>query len=96
MTSTADGSGVHERGQRVGVADVEVGVSGEDAIGQEVAQLRLRPIVNDELGDQVQVGARIDVVRDASGDDGEDGCGALSAEVEPGEEPIPGVMGSSP
>ena len=27
---------------------------------------------DDELGDEVQVGARVDVVRDAGGDDGQD------------------------
>lgn len=36
----------------------------------------------------MQVGARVEIVRDAGGDDGEDGSGALAAGVEPSEEPI--------
>ncbi len=46
------------------------------------------PALDDELGDEVEVGARVDVVRDAGGDDGEDRGGALAADVEPGEEPV--------
>ena len=44
--------------------------------------------MHDELGHEVQVGARIEIVRDAGGDDAEDGRGALAADVAPGEEPI--------
>jgi hypothetical protein len=36
----------------------------------------------------VRVGARIDVVSDAGGNECEDCCGALTAEVMPDEEPI--------
>jgi len=67
------------------VAYEQLRVGGDDAIGQKVAQLRLRPAVDDELGDQVKIGARIDVVRDASGDDAQDGSGAFATEIEPGE-----------
>jgi hypothetical protein len=63
-------------------------VSSEHAIGQEVAELFLRESVHDELGHEVQVGARIDLMSDAGGDDAKDGSGALAANVEPGEEPI--------
>jgi len=60
----------------------------EHSIGQEVAQAALRPAMHNEHGHEMQVRARVDVVRDAGGDDGEDGSGALTAEVEPGKEPI--------
>jgi hypothetical protein len=60
----------------------------EHSVWQEVAQPALRPTMDNELGHEMQVRARVDVVRDAGGDDGEDGAGALTAEVEPGEEPI--------
>jgi len=62
---------------------------GEDAIGKEVANVRLRPSVDDESRDEMQVGARVDVVRNGGRDDREDVRGALSAVVEPGEEPVP-------
>jgi hypothetical protein len=61
---------------------------GEHAIGQQLAELFLRPTVYDELGHEMQVGARIDVVRDASCDDAEDRPGALAAAIEPGEKPV--------
>ena len=60
----------------------------ENSIGQELAKIPLRPAIYDELGHEVQVGAWIDIVSDAGGDDAEDGCGTLAADVEPGEEPI--------
>src|ERR1700733_3881307 len=60
----------------------------EHSIGEEVAQAALRPAMHNEHGHEMQVRARVDVVRDAGGDDGEDGSGALTAEVEPGKEPI--------
>src|ERR1041384_6262843 len=44
--------------------------------------------MHNELGDEVQVGTRVELVRDAGGNDGEDGSGAFAAAVEPGEEPI--------
>jgi len=36
----------------------------------------------------MQIGARVDVMGDASADDGENVGGAFSAEIEPGEEPL--------
>lgn len=70
------------------LGSAELGVREHDPIGQQVAELGVRPALNDESGDQVQVGARVDVMRDAGGDDGEDGSGAFAADVEPGEEPV--------
>jgi hypothetical protein len=75
-------------GQGVALADVEFWMRGEHAIGQELAELLLWPTVHDELGHEVEVRARIDVVRDARRDNAEDRGGALSAAVEPGEEPV--------
>jgi hypothetical protein len=49
---------------------------------------QLRPALHDEFGDEVQVGARVDVVRDARGDDTQYRRGALSALVHPGEKPV--------
>ena len=43
------------------------------AIWQELAQLGVRPPVDDERSDQVEVRARIDALGDAGGDDGQDG-----------------------
>jgi len=63
-------------------------MSREHAIGQEVAEIFLREAVHDELGYEVQIGARIDLVSDACGDDAEDSCGALATDVAPREEPI--------
>lgn len=68
----------------------------EHAIGQKVAQLRLRPAWHDELRDDVQVRARVDVVRDAGRDDREDVCGPLAADVERGEEPVASAEHQSP
>ena len=59
-----------------------------DPIGQQLAQLPLRPTTDDEARDQVEVGAWVDVVCDAGRDDRQDGGGALAAEVEPGEQPV--------
>jgi len=44
----------------------------------------------------MQVGARVDVVRNAGGDDREDMSGALPAFIEPRKEPILTAMESSP
>jgi hypothetical protein len=38
----------------------EVGMRDRQAVGQQLAELRLRPLVDDELRDQVEVGARVD------------------------------------
>lgn len=59
-----------------------------DPIWKQIAEPFLRKSVHDELGEEMQVGAWIEIVRDAGGDDAEDGCGAFAADVEPGEEPI--------
>jgi hypothetical protein len=66
----------------------KLGVSGEHAIWEEFAELALRPALQDEFGDEVQVGARINVVRDARGDDTQDRRGAFSTFVHPSEEPV--------
>ena len=63
-------------------------MSDQDPIGEQFAELGLRPATDDEAGDEMQIGTRVDVVRDASRDDLEDGRGALAADVEPGEEPV--------
>ena len=55
----------------------------ENSIGQELAKIPLRPAIYDELSHEVQVGARIDIVSDAGGDDAEDGCGASAARPHP-------------
>lgn len=70
------------------LTDEEVRVRIEDAIGEQLTKPLLRPALNDEARDEMEVGARVDVVSDACGDDREDGGGALAAEVEPREEPI--------
>jgi hypothetical protein len=75
-------------GQRVRISDVQLWMLREHSVWQQVTQLRLRPSVHNAVNDQVQVGARVDVVRDACGDDREDIARALGAFVEPREEPI--------
>lgn len=59
-----------------------------DAIRQQVAELGVRPSLDDEPRDKMQVGARVDLVRNAGGDHRENGSGAFAAVVEPGEEPV--------
>jgi hypothetical protein len=61
---------------------------GDDPIGQELAQLSLRPAAHEQPRHQVEVGARVDVVGDAGCDDRQGGRGALAADVEPGEQPV--------
>jgi hypothetical protein len=63
-------------------------VSDQDPIREQLAELGLRPALDDEPGDEMQIRTRVDVVRDAGRDDREDGRGALAADVEPGEEPV--------
>jgi hypothetical protein len=77
------------------MADVQLRVYGEHPIGQELSQLRLRPALHDELRDLVQVRARVDVVRNAGADDRQDRSGALTAEIQPREEPIPSSQDQS-
>lgn len=60
----------------------------EHAIGQEIAKLGLRPSVNDELGDEMNVCARVDLMRDARRDDAQDRRGTLAALIEPREQPV--------
>jgi len=55
---------------------------------QEVTQPSVRPAVHDAARDEVQIGARVDVVRDAGADDGQNIGRAGAAEIEPGEKPI--------
>src|SRR6202142_1873565 len=77
-----------ERAAEGAVLKEEDGMRDRDAVWQQLAQLGLRPAVDDERGHQVQVGTRVDTVGDAGRDDGEDGRGPLTAEVFPGEEPV--------
>ena len=63
-------------------------MSFDDAVGQELAKAGLRPAVDDELRDGVQVGARVDLLRDAGAEDREDRRGALAAEIALDEEPV--------
>ena len=60
----------------------------DDSIGEQVSELGLGPSVDDEPGDEVEIGSRVDVVCDAGSDDGQDVGGALAAEVLPGKEPV--------
>lgn len=60
----------------------------EHAVGQELAQLGVRPPLHDELRHEMEVCARIDVVRDASRDDAEDRSCPLASVIEPSEEPV--------
>ena len=79
----------------VGVAEVELGVRGEHAIWEQVAELVLRPSVQDAMNDLVQVRARVDVVGNARGDNRKNVCSALCAVIAPGEEPILAIMESA-
>jgi hypothetical protein len=63
-------------------------MSGKHAIGQQLAELVLRPSVHDAVNDLVQIGPRVDVVCNAGRDDGENGARPLGAIVEPCEEPV--------
>ena len=74
--------------ERVTIAYEELRVRDENAIRQEVAEPGLRPSVDDELRDEMEIGAWVDVVGDARRDDREDARGALAAEIEPREEPV--------
>jgi len=60
----------------------------EHSVRQEVTQPSVRPAVHDAARDEVQIGARVDVVRDAGADDGQNIGRAGAAEIEPGEKPI--------
>jgi hypothetical protein len=60
----------------------------EHSVGQQVTELSLWPSVHNAVNDAVQVGARVDVVRDARGDNRQDIARALAAFVEPREKPI--------
>ena len=48
----------------------EIRVCDGDPIREQLAEHFLWPTVHDELGDEVQVGARVEIVRDAGGNDG--------------------------
>jgi hypothetical protein len=60
-------------------------VFGKHAIRQKVTKLGLWPAVHDAVNDPVQIGARVDVVSDAGGDDRQDIACTLPAFVEPRE-----------
>jgi hypothetical protein len=71
------------------VADEELGMLIEHSIGKQVAEFGLRPAAHEKRRDEMQVGARTDVVRNAGRQDGEDTGGTLGSLVEPREEPVP-------
>lgn len=75
-------------GERIGISDVEVRMRSKHSVRKEVAKLGVRPSVHDALNNAMQVGAPVDVVRDAGGHDGQDIARALAALVKPCEEPI--------
>src|SRR5260221_4289893 len=77
-----------ERWQRGTIADVELGMRGEHAVGQELAEPVVRPTLHDEFRREVEVCTWVDVMRDAGRDDAEDRRRPLAAVVEPCEEPI--------
>jgi len=67
-----------------------------DPVGQELADPSAGKSVDDELRDDVQVGAWIDPMRDAGAEDGQDHGRPLAAEIAVREEPVFPVMESSP
>jgi hypothetical protein len=67
--------------ERVRVADEELGMRSEHAVGQEVSELCLRPTVNNAVNDAMEIRPRVDVVRDTGRDDREDVAGAHAAFV---------------
>jgi hypothetical protein len=75
-------------GNASGVPDVELWMVRENSVGQQVTDLGLRPSVHNAVDDAVQVGARVEVVRDARGDNRQDIAGTLAAFIEPREEPV--------
>jgi hypothetical protein len=81
--------------ERVGVADVELGMRREHAVGEKLTEHVVGPSVHNATNDLVQIGARIDVVSNARRDNRENVSGALSAVVEPSEEPILSPMRTS-
>jgi hypothetical protein len=70
------------------LADEELGMRSEHAIGQELAELFLGPPVHNAVNDLVQIRSRVDVVGNASGEDGEDGGSPFSTVVAPCKEPV--------
>jgi hypothetical protein len=59
-----------------------------DAIREQLAELVVGPAAEDELGDEVQLGPGVEIVRDAGRDDYEGGGGAGAALVVTDEEPV--------
>jgi hypothetical protein len=59
-----------------------------NAVREQLAKACVGPAVDKELGDGVHISAWIDPMSDAGAEHGEDGRGALSAEIPKGEEPI--------
>jgi len=59
-----------------------------EAVREQLAQLGVRPAVDDERHDKVEVGTRVDAVGDTGRDDGQDARSPLTAEVVPREEPV--------
>jgi hypothetical protein len=60
----------------------------EHSVWEQVTNLCLGPSVHNAMNDAVKIGARVDVVRDARGNDRKDIAGACTALIEPGEKPI--------
>ena len=73
-----------QSGNAIPVASSELRMCGEHLIGEQIAQLRLRPALHDELRNEVQVGAWGHVVRNTRGDDRQNGSRALATFIEPG------------
>jgi hypothetical protein len=74
------------------IADVKLRMRGEDTIGEQIADVCLRPAVHDAPRDEMEIGARVHVVRDRGCDDREDVRGAFPSVVEPSEEPVPSAQ----
>jgi hypothetical protein len=51
------------------VPNEELGMRGEHAVGEKLAELRLRPPVHNAVNDAMEIRSRVDVVRDARRDD---------------------------
>ena len=59
-----------------------------DAVGEQLAEAGVGKTVDNELGHDMQVGARVDAMRDARADDREDRGGAFAPEIACGKKPV--------
>jgi hypothetical protein len=60
----------------------------QHSIREQLADACMWPATDDQFGDEVKVGARIDLVSDARSDDRQNGRSAFTASIEPREQPI--------